>query len=79
MLISKKRAFLFIFANFLHFLPDYFQFCALFCSFLRIFDHFFLAHITHTLHLAMPTPIFQRKTTIPPKITPNFSQKKPFF
>jgi hypothetical protein len=74
--VAQKGAFLFIFANFLHFLPGFFQFCALFCSFLGIFDHFSLAYITQTPQLDMSIPVFNPKTNVPLK---TITQKTPFF
>jgi hypothetical protein len=69
---AQKGAFLFIFANFLHFLQGVFQFCALFCAFLTIF----YLPILPMPHNLTNQPSFLPKNQHAPKI---ISRKNPVF
>jgi hypothetical protein len=71
---AKKR----IFAHFFEYFQMFSNVFEYFQTFSNVFERFFLAYFTQTLQPNTPTPDFDSKTTIAPKITPNFPQKTHF-
>ncbi len=57
-----------------------YEFMPNFCQFMLIFYRFFLLYLAYTLHINIPTPIFDPKTNIRTKMNlknlkkPNFPQ-----